>query len=42
LERLGDVLLAAVRNEDALDALRRAISLQAGYGTAMERMELAL
>jgi len=39
---LGDVLLAAGKNEDALDALRRAISLQAGYGTAMERMELAL
>jgi serine/threonine protein kinase len=39
---LGDVLLAAGRNEEALDALRRAISLQAGYGTALERMELAL
>jgi tetratricopeptide (TPR) repeat protein len=39
---LGDVLLAANRNEEALDALRRAISLQAGYGTALERMELAL
>ena len=39
---LGDVLLAAGKNEEALDALRRAISLQAGYGTALERMELAL
>ena len=39
---LGDVLLAANKNEEALDALRRAISLQAGYSTALERMELAL
>ena len=39
---LGDVLLAAGKHEEALDALRRAISLQAGYGTALERMELAL
>jgi serine/threonine protein kinase len=39
---LGDVLLTAGKNEEALDALRRAISLQAGYGTALERMELAL
>jgi tetratricopeptide (TPR) repeat protein len=39
---LGDVLLAAGKNEEALDALRCAISLQAGYGTALERMELAL
>ena len=39
---LGDVLLAAGRNEEALDALRGAISRQAGYGTALERMELAL
>jgi len=39
---LGDVLLAAGKNEEALDALQRAISLQAGYGTALERMELAL
>ncbi len=39
---LGDVLLAAGKNEEALVALRRAISLQAGYGTALERMELAL
>ena len=38
----GNVLLAAGRNEEALDALRGAISLQAGYGTALERMELAL
>ena len=39
---LGDVLLAAGRNEEALEALRGAISRQAGYGTALERMELAL
>jgi serine/threonine protein kinase len=39
---LGDVLLAAGKNEEALDALRSAISRQAGYGTALERMELAL
>jgi len=39
---LGDVLLAAGKNEEALDALRGAISRQAGYTTALERMELAL
>ena len=39
---LGDVLLAAGKNEEALEALRGAISRQAGYGTALERMELAL
>jgi serine/threonine protein kinase len=39
---LGDVLLAAGRNEEALEALRGAISRQAGYSTALERMELAL
>jgi serine/threonine protein kinase len=39
---LGDALLAAGRCEEALEALRGAISRQAGYGTALERMELAL
>jgi tetratricopeptide (TPR) repeat protein len=39
---LGDVLLAAGKNEEALEALRGAISRQAGYSTALERMELAL
>jgi tetratricopeptide (TPR) repeat protein len=39
---LGDMLLAAGRNEEALEALRGAISRQAAYGTALERMELAL
>jgi tetratricopeptide (TPR) repeat protein len=38
---LGDALLAAGRNAEAVDALRRAISLQAGYGPALERLELA-
>jgi tetratricopeptide (TPR) repeat protein len=36
------MLLAAGRNEEALEALRGAISRQAAYGTALERMELAL
>lgn len=39
---LGDVLLAAGRDDEAIEALRGAISRQAGYGTALERMELAL
>lgn len=38
---LGDALLAAGRNAEAVDALKRAISLQAGYAPALERMELA-
>lgn len=39
---LGDVLLTAGKNEEALEALRGAISRQAGYATALERMEMAL
>jgi serine/threonine-protein kinase len=39
---LGDVLIAAGRNAEAVDALKRAISLKAGYGPALERLELAL
>ena len=39
---LGDALIAAGRNAEAVDALKRAISLQAGYGSALERLELAL
>ena len=38
---LGDVLLTAGRNAEAIDALKRAIALQPGYGPAMERLELA-
>ena len=38
---LGDSLLAAGRNAEAVDALRRAISLLPGYGVALERLELA-
>ena len=38
---LGDVLLAAGRNAEAVDALRKAIALQPGYGPALERLELA-
>ena len=38
---LGDALLAAGRNAEAVDALRRAVGLQAGYGPALERLELA-
>jgi serine/threonine-protein kinase len=37
---LGDALLAAGRNAEAVDALRRAISLLPGYGPAHERQEL--
>ena len=39
---LGDALIAAGRNAEAVDALKRAISLKAGYGPALERLELAL
>ena len=38
---LGDALLAAGRNAEAVDALKRAISLLPGYGPALERLELA-
>ncbi len=38
---LGDVLLAAGRNSEAIDALKRAVGLQPGYGPALERLELA-
>ena len=38
---LGDVLIAAGRNAEAVDALKRAISLKAGYDPALERLELA-
>lgn len=39
---LGDALIAAGRNAEAVDALKRAITLKAGYGPALERLELAL
>jgi serine/threonine protein kinase len=39
---LGDALIAAGRNAEAVDALKHAISLQPGYGAALERLELAL
>ncbi len=38
---LGDVLLAAGRNAEAVDALKRAIALTSGYLPALERLELA-
>ena len=38
---LGDALLAAGRNAEAVNALRRAISLQGGYAPALERLEVA-
>ena len=38
---LGDALLASGRNAEAVDALKRAIALQPGYGPAVERLELA-
>ena len=38
---VGDALLAAGRNAEAVDALKRAISLLPGYGPALERLELA-
>lgn len=38
---LGDALMAAGRNAEAVDALKRAITLQPGYGPALERLELA-
>jgi serine/threonine protein kinase len=39
---LGDALIAAGRNAEAVDALKRAITLKPGYGPALERLELAL
>jgi Serine/threonine protein kinase len=39
---LGDILLAAGRNAEAVDALKKAIQVQPGYGPALERLELAL
>jgi tetratricopeptide (TPR) repeat protein len=39
---LGDTLIAAGRNAEAVDALKRAITLKPGYGPALERLELAL
>ena len=38
---LGDALLTAGRNAEAIDALERAVALQPGYGPALERLELA-
>ena len=38
---LGDALMAAGRNAEAVDALRRAVALQPGYGPALERLEIA-
>ena len=38
---LGDSLLAAGRNAEAVDALKHAIALLPGYGPALERLELA-
>jgi serine/threonine-protein kinase len=38
---LGDALLAAGRNAEAVDVLKRAISLLPGYGPALERLERA-
>ncbi len=38
---LGDVLLAAGRNAEAVEALTRAIALMSGYLPALERLELA-
>lgn len=38
---LGDALLAAGRNTEAIDALKRAVALQPGYAAALERQELA-
>ena len=38
---LGDVLLAAGRNSEAIDALKRAVTLLPRYGLALERLERA-
>lgn len=37
----ADSLMAAGRNSEAVDALKRAINLLPGYGPALERLELA-
>lgn len=38
---LGDVLIAAGREAEAVDALKKATSIKAGYAPALERLELA-
>jgi tetratricopeptide (TPR) repeat protein len=38
---LGDALIAAGREAEAVDALKKATSLKAGYAPALERLELA-
>jgi tetratricopeptide (TPR) repeat protein len=38
---LGDALIAAGREAEAVDALKKAISIKSGYGPALERLELA-
>lgn len=38
---LGDALIAAGREAEAVDALKKAISLKSGYAPALERLELA-
>jgi len=38
---LGDALMASGRNAEAIDALRQAVARQAGYGPALERLEIA-
>jgi tetratricopeptide (TPR) repeat protein/tRNA A-37 threonylcarbamoyl transferase component Bud32 len=37
---LGDALMAAGRNAEAIDPLRRAVAIQPAYGPALERLEL--
>jgi len=37
----GDALMASGRNVEAIDALRQAVARQAGYGPALERLEIA-
>jgi serine/threonine protein kinase len=38
---LGDVLIAAGRNAEAVEPLKKAINLKPGYSPALERLELA-
>ena len=38
---LGDALIAAGREAEAVDALKKAITIKSGYGPALERLELA-
>ena len=38
---LGDALIAAGREAEAVDALKKATSIKAGYAPALERLELA-